>query len=138
MSQSQVSNPIPGWDKILSGVNIKTAAFSDPTSIGNHLYEANVITWEQVPVLQTAYNVPSGFQVSVIDQSEKIDVIGHNRDEYMNNLAGKFGIKGSYGGFSGTLNAQFGITEDRAQAYSFGTHNDRLVSYSLNVPTDLS
>jgi hypothetical protein len=138
MSQSQVSNPIPSWDKILGGVNIKTAAFSDPTSIGNHFYGENAVTWEQVSVLQTTYSVPSGFQVSIIDQSEKIDVIGRNRDEYMNNLAGKFGIKGSYGGFSGTLNAQFGITEDRAQAYSFGTHTDRLVLYSLNVPTDLS
>jgi MAC/Perforin domain len=138
MSQSQISNPIPGWDKILGGVNVKTAAFSDPASIGNHLYEENAVAWQQVPVLQTTYNVPSGFEVSVIDQSEKVDVIGQSRDEYMNNLAGKFGVKGSYGAFSGTVNAQFGITQDRTRAYSFGTHTDRLVLYSLNVPTGLS
>jgi len=144
MSQSQVSNPIPGWDKILCGVNVKTAALCDPNSIGNRLYgHDTAIDWEPqtvtlAPGQTPTYDVPSGFQVSVISHGSSFAVSGQERDEYMTNLMTRFGIKGSYGEFSGTLNLEFDMTENTTQGYSFGTYFDQLLLYSLRAPVGLT
>jgi hypothetical protein len=147
MSLSQVpSNAIPGWDKILSGVNVKTAAWSDAASIGSRLYDApDPASWEPQELHLVVggteksyiYSVPPDFQVASLNDFVKKDFVGQDRDNYITALVGDFGIKGSYGGFSGTLKFQFDMTEDTTQAYSFGTHTDRWRLYSLKAPASL-
>lgn len=147
MSESQVpADAIPGWDKILSGVNVKTAAWSDAASIGNRLYDApDSSSWEtqelDLVVDKTKkiykFSVPPNFQVASLNDFVKKDFVGQDRDHYMTALVGQLGIQGSYGGFSGTLKFQFDMTEDTTEANSFGTHTDRWRLYSLKAPPSL-
>jgi hypothetical protein len=133
---------IPGYAQILAGVNVKTAAWADVSSIGTRLYdEGDSSKWatQQLQYGQNTYTyrVPPGFQVATINDYAGKDFVGQDRDEYMTSLLASFKIDGSYGAFSGTINAQFSISENQTQAYSFGTHAQRLRWYSLKTPAGL-
>ena len=137
---------IPGWDLILSGVNVKTAVWSDAASIRKRLWDSPA---DSAWVSQTlrlgigtnpppyTFDVPPGFQAAAINKYIQEDFVGKDSDHYMSNITAQFGIEGAYGGFSGTLKAQFGMAEEMTQAYSFGTHTERWQLYSLKSPADL-
>ena len=147
MSTSDTTCPIPGWDLILSGVNVKTASWADAASIGKRLYDAPDSNSWPTQVFhfgvhsdtkkKYTYGVPPDFQVATLNDYVAKDFVGQGRDEYMSALIGSFDIKGSYGGFSGTMNTQFDIAQDQTQAYSFGTHTERWRLYSLKAPAGL-
>jgi hypothetical protein len=135
-SKSEIQNQIPGIGFILGGVNTKTAVYAAWNSI-NPLINTpdSADKWEQVQVLTKTYLVPRGFRVSVGNRSTQFDVVGSGRDTFIQHLTANLDISGSYGGFSGTLNSSFGMTEDRTEAYAFGTHTYQYELYTLSAPT---
>ena len=142
---------IPCWELILSGVDVKTATWSDAASLRTRLYDppADSNDWDSQTLdlgvvgetgekrIPYTFSVPPGIQAATLNTYIQKDFVGENSDHYMSAIAGQFGIEGAYGGFSGTLHAQFDMTEDTTQAYSFGTHTARWRLYSLKAPAGL-
>ena len=138
MPFSQIQNQLPGLDKIGGGVNTKTASYADWNSITSFLkLTSDPAKWEQVHVLSKNYNVPKGFIVAVGNRSKADQVIGSGRDTYMKRITASLQAGGGYGGFSGTVESSFDMTEDTTESYSFGTYTFEQQLYSLTLPYNL-
>jgi len=119
-------------------VNTKTSAYAAWNSITSLLkLPSDPSKWEQVQVLSKSYNIPTGFLVAVGNTSSSLQVTGSGRDTYMKHITASMEASGSYGGFSGTLQSSFGLTEDTTEAYSFGSMFYERQLYSLTLPNNL-
>jgi len=138
MTISQFQNQLHGLDKIGGGVNTKTSAYAAWNAITSLLkLPSDPSKWEQVQVLSKSYNIPTGFLVAVGNTSSSLQVTGSGRDTYMKHITASIEASGSYGGFSGTLQSSFGLTEDTTEAYSFGSMFYERQLYSLTLPNNL-
>ena len=138
MALSQMQNQLYGLDKIGGGVNTKTAAYAAWNSITSLLkLPSDSAKWEQVQVLSKSYNVPIGFRVSIGNASTSRRVTGSGRDTYMKHITASLEASGSFGGFSGTLQSSFDMTEDTTESYSLGTYTFEQQLYSLTLPNNL-
>jgi hypothetical protein len=136
-SLTQIENQIPGLDKVGGGVNTKTAAYADWSSITSLLsLPESPDSWDEVQVLSKTYMYPKGFRVSVGNTSATMSVVGSGRDTYIRNIKANLDVGGSYGGFSGTFSTSFDMSEDTTEGYSFGTRTFQQQLYSLTLPTE--
>ena len=119
-------------------MNTKTSAYAAWNSITSLLdLPEDPSKWEQVQVLNKSYNIPTGFLVAEGNTSSSLQVTGSGRDTYMEQITASIKASGSNGGFSGTLQSSFGLTEYTTEAYSFGSQFYEIQLYSLTLPHDL-
>ncbi|HEY0733733.1 MAG TPA: MAC/perforin domain-containing protein [Herpetosiphonaceae bacterium] len=126
---SQANYVGQGFD-IYGAYNIttsRTQALFDPEKAGTHQFD----------FLGKTYALPSYIDGTVNTESRYLEETVHTRDEFQNVIASHAKVHGSYGAFSGHMEAAYGhqFTRSSEYDYSFWSFFARLATLSIKVDT---
>jgi len=125
---------LPGTDSIGMGYDVFGGFVASPRSTTAQLFELG--SHEDFEISEGSYVKPKTVHVQTLQEGGIVRTEGKTSSEYQADRAAKAGLTGSYGFFSGSLDAEFTSNERRCVSYNFVSQTDRFHKYLLSLPAD--
>jgi hypothetical protein len=125
---------LPGTDSIGMGYDVFGGVYASPNATTRRLFDLGPL--EDYESADGTYLKPTLVHVQTLQEGGIVRTEGHTSRDYQTNLAVTAGLTGSYGFFSGSLDAEFTKNERSCTTYSFISQTDRFHKYLLSLAPD--
>jgi MAC/Perforin domain len=122
---------LPGTDSIGMGYDVFSGRYASPKATTRRLFDLG--PGEDFELSGGTYVKPKAVSVQTLEETGIVSTEGRTSRDYQADRAVEAGLKGGYGFFTGSLDAQFTRNERNCTTYTFISQTDRFHKYLLSL-----